>query len=59
MCDIILLDEETGSNAVQGNAQTTPAPQSATVTIATAGKKPQATPAVRRIASEHNVRRNS
>jgi len=53
-----LLDDEAAPN-VQGKAQATPGPQLATVTMATAGKKPQATPAVRRIASEHNVRRNS
>ena len=45
-------------DAVQDEAQATPVAQPAPPPAAAAGKKPQATPAVRRIASEHNVSKN-
>ena len=51
--------EQTVPDVKQGEAQATPAAQPVTVAATvTAGKKPQATPAVRRIASEHNVSRD-
>ena len=60
---VAFAGEQSGPSEVQSEVQTTtaaqpvtaPAPADATAT--TTSRKPQATPAVRRIASEHNVRK--
>ena len=58
---MIITGGETVPNVAESEAQATtvapPATAAATDAVTAVGKRPQATPAVRRIASEHNVRR--
>lgn len=57
--DTTSMGEQSGPSVVQNEVQATtvaqPAIPPASATAATTSRKPQATPAVRRIASEHNV----
>ena len=59
---VAFTGEQSGPSVVQNEVQATtvaqPAIPPAGATAATTSRKPQATPAVRRIASEHNVRKN-
>ena len=55
---MIITGGETVPNVAESEAQATTVAPPATAAATAAGKRPQATPAVRRIASEHNVRRS-